>query len=303
MLKICLFPNVGNTPYPRKPQVQLYTHPYTGRSLRGVFQNMSKDSWSPRGPPKGRGKGKGKNKGEGFGGVKKSNSEDKEKRQGAMMLKGRGRGAREKVGTEWDSIKMIHHCYKQFSHRNPAPCNPPLLELPVLRPANEGTASRPPDHSASESQRDRPVGFGVRMPVTVVENVSIPDHSTSENQHDRHLGFDTRRPRTMAENASFPDRSPSESQHDRLMGFSVRRPAVAEHSSSGSPPKLVSSSPEYSQRVKGMSDLETDHEVRWQEWRIEEGAAKVSANNYCREHRCVTVLSADSQVTQYRKCG
>lgn len=247
--------------------MQPYTHPYTSRSVRGPFQNTLKDNWSPRGPPKGRGKGKGRNRGE--GGVKRSNSEDKEKHQGAMMLRGRGRGAREKVGTEWNTIKMIHHCYEQFSHRNPAQNKPSLLEFPVVRP-NDG---RPPDLSISESQHDRPVGFAVRRPVTMAAE-NVPDHSTSENRDDHLVGFDVRRPTTVVENVSWPDRSSSEGQHDHLMGYSVRRPAVAEHSSSDSPQKL--SSPAYSEKVKEMSDLETNHEVRWQEWRIEEGTTKVS---------------------------
>lgn len=81
----------GSTPHPRRQQP--YTHPYSGRSLRGV----SKDLWHPRGPPKGRGKGKGKVRGDGFGSARKGDSEDREK-QDSVVLRGRGRGGRDKVG-------------------------------------------------------------------------------------------------------------------------------------------------------------------------------------------------------------
>lgn len=79
----------GSTPHPRRQQP--YTHPYSGRSLRGV----SKDMWHPRGPPKGRGKGK--VRGDGFGSARKGDSEDREK-QDSVVLRGRGRGGRDKVG-------------------------------------------------------------------------------------------------------------------------------------------------------------------------------------------------------------
>lgn len=79
---------------------------------------------------------------------------------------------------------------------------------------------------------------------------------------------------------AVPSRSSgSEKLPDSFSGFSVRRPVtLVEHSSSDSPqkPADLSGSPTYSQRVKEMSDRETDYEVRWQEWRTEENATKVS---------------------------
>jgi hypothetical protein len=243
---------------------------------------MSKDSWTPRGPPKGRGKGKGnKGKGDGFGNIKRINSEDREKRQGGMMLKGRGRGSREKVGTEWDTVKAIGHCYEQFSHRSLE--DHQLPSLLKFSPATKDNADWP----TTNTQRGRggPISSGAQQ-----RNKANADWSTTSNtQHD------AKRPETR--DLLMPDHSANETrrdpffrvrgpvtavvenaEHQSHLGFSVRVPAVTERDS---PQKFArtnqsSSSPSgYSQRVREMSDVETNHEVQWQEWRIEEGARKV----------------------------
>ena len=176
---------------------------------------------------------------------------------------------REKVGTEWDSIEMIHHVYEQFSHRNSAQHQPPMLDM--LVPSVTPGIGQSPDHSFNESQRDFPMGFNRRRPTTADESLPVqPGHP---------MGFSVRMPVTAVEK----DHSSGANQHDNLKGYSTQRPAVPEHSSSDSPQKPVSntnqsgSSPAYGQRLKGMSDVETDNEVRWQEWRVEEGSSKVRA--------------------------
>lgn len=63
-------------------------------------------------------------------------------------------------------------------------------------------------------------------------------------------------------------------QQDSPIAYSVREVS----SSSSSPPKPLLSAgnaTNYSQRVKGMSDHETDSEMQWQEWRVELRARKV----------------------------
>ena len=63
-------------------------------------------------------------------------------------------------------------------------------------------------------------------------------------------------------------------------GGDLRRES-AEHSSSGSPqrPLVLDRTQGYSQRVKGLSDQETDNEVGWHEWRMELNVTKVRAGS------------------------
>lgn len=157
--------------------------------------------------------------------------------------------------------------YLQFSHRNNAPYKSPDLNFAVAELGSGGSANQPVsvlDPASNEGRQGRSMGL-----------------NTVEGDQNRCLDFTVRRPAIALDHSSGDD--------PRSVGFSMRRPAtVPEHSSSGSPPKPAaradySSSPvAYSQRVKEMSGPEKDHEVQWQEWRIEESATKVRAVDWAR---------------------